>query len=590
MTKYYKERLEEEGASLVELEKKSSTTSNIRLFAIIAGAVLLYFLFKTSAIIAFGTILGILAGFYFLVRYHESVQEKVELKKVLIDVLRNELEVCSGGKNKYAEGADFYDEKHDYTADLDVFGNFSLFHLINRAKTRLGQLKLANAFLETHNSEIIQKRQAASKELLGKTVWRQSFQASLFELSGSSVTELSILGEPPAIKLEGLIKYYAFLKWIFVGGVVAVFYFYGVTNGMIALVGLLALNYSLVGINKKVTEPYFNKIKGLSRDMAKYKTATQLVLEENWETELLKNAQVLLPVDGKNPIEEFQLISTKIDMKNNQFASFFLYAFSPFDLVQLVKLRAWVKKNPSFFEEIFECLGTFEQFASVATLAFNRPNWTFPELKDDDQVSVSASEIGHPLMPESVSNSYILSPQNRLSLITGSNMSGKSTFLRTLGSNILLAYAGAPIFAERFVLNSGIKLFAYMRIKDSLEQNSSTFKAEIDRIKILLEAMSLESKALLLVDEMLRGTNSEDKLKGSIAFLERVIKSDSYALVATHDLRMTEIADKYPEKSKNYFFEYDAKDGELTFDYKLKPGICESFNASELLRSVGLDV
>lgn len=590
MTKYYEDRLEKEELSLKELESKNNTTSNIRLFAIILGAVLLYFLFKTSVLIAFGSILLILAGFYFLVKHHERIQNEVELKKVLIDVLKNELAVCEGGQNAYADGTDFYDEKHDYTADIDVFGRFSLFHLTNRAKTTFGKKKLATAFLESNDPSEIKKSQDAAKELLPKDIWRQSFQASLFELSNSGVSELSTLEEPPQIKLEGLIKYYAVLKWVFTAAVVAVFYFYGVTNGMMALFGLLALNFSLVGINKKVTEPYFNKVKGLSRDMAKYKTATELVMENTWNSELLKSASALLPIDGKNPIEDLQLISTKIDMKNNQFASFFLYAFSPFDLVQLVKLRKWVKENPNFFEQIFECLANFEQLSSVATLAFNRPSWVFPDIFEENNISVKAVEVGHPLMPDSVTNSYVLSNENRLSLITGSNMSGKSTFLRTLGSNILLAYAGAPVFADSFALNSGIKLFAYMRIKDSLEQNSSTFKAEIDRIKILLEAMDSEPKALLLVDEMLRGTNSEDKLKGSIAFLERVIKSDSYALVATHDLRMTEIADKYPEKSKNYFFEYDAKDGELTFDYKLKPGICESFNASELLRSVGLDV
>jgi hypothetical protein len=590
MIKYYTERLAEEVSTLGTVENKNNNISNLRLGAIILGAVLLYFLFRTSALIAFSAIILILAGFYFLVKYHEKIQEEVELKKVLISVLKNEKGIVEGESNQYADGQKYYSEKHDYSSDLDVFGHFSLFHLLNRAKTQLGQFKLAQSLLNTENADAINERQKASQELKDKTIWRQNFQATLFELSISPVEELKHLDEPPKIKLEGLIKYYAYLKWIFALAVIAVFYFYGVTNGVTALLLLLAINFSLVGINKKVTEPYFLKIKGLSRDMAKYKTATQLILSEKWNSKLLKEAFNRLPISGKNPIEEFELISKKIDMKNNQFAAFFLYAFSPFDLVQLVNLRKWVKGNPDFFEQIFEAIGTFEALNSLGTLAFNNPTWVFPELSDAEKLSISAESIGHPLMLDSIANDFVLDNKNRLSLITGSNMSGKSTFLRTLGSNVLLAYAGAPVFAMSLKLCSGIKLFAYMRIKDSLEQNSSTFKAEIDRIKILLEAMDNENKALLLVDEMLRGTNSEDKLKGSLAFLERVIKSGSFAIVATHDLRMTEIADKYPEESKNYYFEYDAKDGELTFDYKMKPGVCQSFNASALLRSVGLDV
>lgn len=590
MENYYSERIESEESELKDLEIKNDRISNFRLGAIVLAGLSLYFLLETSYVLVLLGIVLILAGFYFLVKYHEKLQDEIELKKTLISVLRNELSICQGRENSYSEGNSFIDEKHDYSADLDVFGAFSLYHLMNRCKTILGQSLLSNSLLKPRAAEKIREDHGSSKELLTKDKWRQNFQASLFELSGSTAESLTELEEPPKIRFEGLIKYYAFFKWIFSLAVIGVFYYYGLNNGITALFILLAINFSLVGLNRKVTEPYFLKIKGLSRDMAKYKKATELILAGTWESNNLKNAYELLPMQGKNPIDEFQLISKKIDMKNNQFAAFFLYAFSPFDLVQLVYLRKWVKSNPNFFILIFESLAVFERLISVSTLAFNNPDWCEPEFEEKIELTIEAMALGHPLVQHSVCNDFELKADNRLSLITGSNMSGKSTFLRTLGSNVLLAYAGAPVFAKKFKLSTGIKLFAYMRIKDSLEQNSSTFKAEIDRIKILLEAMQNEPMALLLVDEMLRGTNSEDKLKGSLAFLEKVIKTNSFALVATHDLRMTEMAEKYPSSSKNYFFEYDSKDGELTFDYKLKPGICTSFNASELLRKVGLDV
>ncbi|MFT5886370.1 MAG: hypothetical protein ACI9IP_002834 [Arcticibacterium sp.] len=590
MINYYEERIRNEQKEFETLQKKNNVTSNLRLAAIIVSAILLYFLFKTSVLFTFLSIFLILAGFYFLVRYHEKVQDELDLKKVLLDVLKNEVNILEGKGNTYSSGEQFINDKHDFASDLDVFGGFSLFHMLNRGRTKAGQAKLADSLLASPIKSEIEALQKANIELRNKAIWGQNFQASLFELSGAPIEGLIGLENPPKIKFEGLIKYYAFLKWVLAIGVIAVFYYYGVGVGVTTLFGLVAFNYSLVGVNRKVTEPYFNKIKGLNRDLGKFKTAIDWILKEEWRSDYLSRAYKLLPTDGKNPIEAFQLISKKIDMKNNQFAAFFLYAFSPFDLVQLVYLRKWVNENPGFFQKIFGVIADFEQVTSLATLSFNQPKWAIPEFAENSGVRISGEGLGHALKPDSVCNDFDLNTNNRLTLITGSNMSGKSTFLRTLGTNVILAYAGSCVFARSLSLNTGIQLFAYMRIKDSLEQDSSTFKAEIDRIKILLEAMDNVPKSLLLVDEMLRGTNSEDKLKGSLAFLERVIKSDAFALVATHDLRMTDMAKTYPEHSKNYYFEYDAEDGELIFDYKMKPGICHSFNASELLRSVGLDV
>ena len=180
--------------------------------------------------------------------------------------------------------------------------------------------------------------------------------------------------------------------------------------------------------------------------------------------------------------------------------------------------------------------------------------------------------------------------KNRLTLITGSNMSGKSTFLRTVGLNIILAYAGCPVFAKKMNISFGIKLICYMRIKDSIQQNASTFKAEIERIKLVLASINNNENALFLIDEMLRGTNSEDKLAGSRALLEKIVNSKAYAMVATHDLRMTEISEQYPNEVKNFYFEYATENGELLFDYLIKEGVCKSFNASLLLKSIGLPI
>lgn len=592
VAKYYEDRLAEAKEELALLQKRVNDVSTYRLLSILAAALIFYFLLKTSVVVTLVVGVAVLLGFYQLVKYHDLVTDEYNLKKVMLRVIENEQNILKGVSSAYRGGGRFQNPKHRYADDLDVFGAFSIYHKVNRAKTEAGMSGLASKFLQTPDANEISNAQQSVKELADRSEWRQQFQASLFELKKTETEGLTGLANPPVLKLEGLIKLYPVLKWILPFGLVGAFHFGSVTAGTIFLFGFLGLHFGLSGLNKELTEPYYHKLKGISRELGYYHQASLLILKEKWKSELLKEAYELMPASSseKDPILAFQRIIKKIEMKDNQLSAFFLYLFSPFDLVQMIRLRKWAANHPEFFKKIFEAIGRFEVYTSLGTLAFNESDWTFPDLKKGGRVAIRAKGIGHPLMSNAVCNDFELTEANRLTLITGSNMSGKSTFLRTIGCNILLAYAGAPVFATQFELTDQIQLYAYMRIKDSLQENASTFKAEIDRIRLLLKAMQEEPKALILVDEMLRGTNSEDKLKGSIAFLEEVITANAFALVATHDLRTTEMTGKYPESVNNFYFEYDSKDGELSFDYQLKEGVCQSFNASELLRSVGLKV
>ena len=231
-----------------------------------------------------------------------------------------------------------------------------------------------------------------------------------------------------------------------------------------------------------------------------------------------------------------------------------------------------------------------EFYTSVGTWRFNHPKWTFPTFETSGPLYFDAKDLGHPLIAGEnvVTNCFSLTDTNRLSIITGSNMSGKSTFLRTIGLNIILGYIGAPVFASSCRIQTGVRLISYMRIKDSLLQNTSTFKAEIDRIRLIIEAIEQQGKVILFIDEMLRGTNSEDKLAGSLAMLDRILQSKAYGLIATHDLRMAEINEENRHQTKNYYFEFSTNGGDLAFDYRLREGVCKSFNASLLLQSIGL--
>ncbi|AFK02011.1 DNA mismatch repair protein MutS domain protein [Emticicia oligotrophica DSM 17448] len=598
MEKTYQEKITTLLTEIGVLKKKSDQVSMYRLLLIIGLLILIYQLFKINETIGGISIIAGIVGFYYLVKYHEKIDSEIELKETTLEVIKNELaslERISGG---YYNGQEYARPTHIFTEDLDIFGEGSLFHLINRTKSKAGNDYLAQQLLGENENFTIEEKQEAAREIAVKTDWRLSFFASMFRITNEERGVSRVLKQiehPPVLNLEKLIEIYSKVLPFLWLATFASAYFVSLSFAGYVVGGLALVNFRLSGMNQKHTEEYFNTVAGAGRLMEKFGVATGLIAQEPWQSIILKNAHARLPIsklNSKNPIDDFVIILKKLDMRRNMLASIFLTLASPFQPIQLIKLRKWLEENPAFFEKIFDVIGQFELYASIGNLSFNKPNWVFPSINSYENFTLHGVEMGHPLINTKhvVCNSFDFDESNRLTLITGSNMSGKSTFLRTVGLNIILAYAGCPVFAQQMKLSKGIKLVCYMRIKDSIQQNASTFKAEIERIKLVLSAINQNENALFLIDEMLRGTNSEDKLAGSMALLEKIVSSKAFAMVATHDLRMTEISEKYPNVVKNYYFEYATENGELLFDYLIKEGVCKSFNASLLLKSIGLPI
>lgn len=598
MEKTYQDKIATLLTETTQLKKKSDQISMLRLFLIIGLLIVVYQLFKIHAIVGSISIVAGILSFYYLVKKHEKIDAEIDLKETTLAVIKNELACLDGIPNVYYNGHEYAKPTHAFSDDLDIFGGGSLFHLINRAKSKSGNNALAAQLLGEDVTFSVIEKQEAGKEIATKTDWRLSFFASMFKISNEEREVSEVLNQiehPPHLKFEAFIAIYSKILPLLWLGVLASAYFVSPSFAGYCVAGLAMVNFRLTGMNRNHTEEYFNTIAGAGRLMEKFGVATGLIAQENWESKILKNAHERLPIsklNTKNPIDDFVVILKKLDMRKNMLASLFLTIASPFEPTQLIKLRRWLEENPGFFEKIFDTIGVFECYASFGTLHFNQPTWSFPTINNQENFSLHGIGLGHPLINTQnvVSNDFDFDEKNRLTLITGSNMSGKSTFLRTVGLNIVLAYAGCPVFAKKMSVSLGIKLICYMRIKDSIQQNASTFKAEIERIKLVLAAINKYENSLFLIDEMLRGTNSEDKLAGSMALLEKIVNSKAYAMVATHDLRMTEISDKYPDSVKNYYFEYATENGELLFDYLIKEGVCRSFNASLLLKSIGLPI
>jgi DNA mismatch repair ATPase MutS len=258
---------------------------------------------------------------------------------------------------------------------------------------------------------------------------------------------------------------------------------------------------------------------------------------------------------------------------------------------QVIAIENWKRDNQENIEEAFDVVAEFETLISLAGLHINYPDWTVPQIANGEGYTLSAKAIAHPLINSKtrVENDYELNDTLKIDIITGSNMAGKSTFLRTLGINTVLALCGAPVCAQSMQV-SVITMISYMRIKDSLNESTSTFKAELDRLQMLLAAVDGPEKVYFLIDEMLRGTNSVDKYKGSKAVIEQLIRKKGVGLVATHDLQIALLEQKYPDYIRNYYFDIQVINGEMLFDYKIKHGECKTFNASLLLKQIGIDV
>ncbi|RZL17562.1 MAG: DNA mismatch repair protein MutS, partial [Pedobacter sp.] len=288
-------------------------------------------------------------------------------------------------------------------------------------------------------------------------------------------------------------------------------------------------------------------------------------------------------------IKELSNIVGALDAGLNFLLAPVLRGFLLWDFKCAIRLDNWHKKSAQSLVAALETISHFEELISFATMAHNEPGWSFPQIKEE--FHLQAEEMGHPLIPEHlrVANSFRFGASPTTDIVTGSNMAGKSTFLRTLGINMVLAFAGGPVCAKNLTL-SIFSLVSYMRIKDSLNDQTSTFKAELNRLKMILDTTAKDPKALVLIDEMLRGTNSKDKYLGSKVFIEKLISQRTPALFATHDLQLSEMEVDHTAEVRNYHFDIQLSGGEMNFDYKLKQGPCKTFNAALLLKEIGLEL
>ena len=594
---FYRENCKVSTEQIAQLNRKSNILSFLRLLVILGGGTLIFQVVQTeNVLLTLVSFIGTSLLFLLLVLFQSKVSLRKKRIAHFLSINENELETGMNiNKNSYEAGQNYVDDQHIYTSDLDVFGEGSIFQMMNRCATLHGNQLLANWLSSPADKQEIERRQQFSEELVADFPWWQDLQAKLYAVKDSSldakktiahylVTEMSF---PKSKVLSIYTKLVPYLSILFF---FLAFYRAELTSFFI-LFAILNLLLS-IGLSKYVNTVSAGLNKGGSF-LNDYVPAIKMIEERDWKSEKAKQLQLEVSSLAKMPvsqsIERLATLLNRLDARLNILVGAFLNMFLLWDFRQIYALQVWQRTQSKGLLEAMDMLSTVEAIGSIATLAYNHSDWVLPEITIEYPV-LETTNVEHPLIPKntSISNNYLLN-NHRIALITGSNMAGKSTFLRTIGINAVLAFMGARVCAQSMKV-SVMQMASYMRIRDSLNESTSTFKAELDRIQKILKLVENHKNTFILLDEMLRGTNSMDKYLGSKAIIEKLIQLDGVGMIATHDLKLSELSDQYPQLVKNFHFDIKVEGEEMLFDYKLKNGPCETFNASLLLKKIGIEI
>ena len=591
----YEEEKKKHEAELGVLRKKQSRLGWLRLGIIIVAAVVAFYLFNISLLGGWLTVIAGIATFLAIVSVDINNNNKIAHLKLLVRINQEELDCLNGIYDYKYDGAALLPALHDYAYDLDIFGKSSLYQLVNRSNTEQGRTLLADNFLAALSVEEILERHDAIKELAPQYKWRQQFQAyslqSPVTLSTQKKTE-QWLNEP---EKHFIAKSWPIIVWLYstiaVASAIAAALGY-LSSGIFLLLFLIYFFVS-GGLSKKVI-PSHHYLDSIVKEVDTISQLIYWIEEKKFTAAMLNRLQVSVQIDQQKAhlqVKDLKHILNRFDLRERSPIIFiFMNSFLLWDVRQMILLNNWKRKNKQKLSLWYELIAQFEVLNSLSSVHFNHPDWTMPGFTTE-HFTLEAKSLGHPLIHQNqrVTSDFFLKGQSKIALITGSNMAGKSTFLRSLGVNIILAQMGSPVCASRFILSPN-KLMSSMRIADNLAENTSTFYAELKKLKTIIEAVNRHEPVFILLDEILRGTNSLDKHTGSEALIRQLIKQKAVAVLATHDVELGKLENEFPGSIENYHFDVQVEGEELYFDYKLKNGVCTSLNASILMKKIGIEV
>jgi len=574
-------------------EKILFLLSMLRLIVFIGGIGLTSYFFTKSAFAGTSALLIFISLFLVLVKLYSLHDREKNLLDNLVNINRNEVNVLSYDLAPFQDGSQWIDSSHDFSNDLDLFGAGSVFQYLNRTVSGYGNKILAVWLSDPFSlSGKMKERQEAIHELSSKLTWRQEFIAKGM---GHSFEEKDVAGL--LVWLNDKQKFFksGFGKlFIFLLPSMAILSFVllvaGVTHYSV-FTSLFLLNLILVAWHLRSIGKIHMNLSKINIFLSSLGSLLATFEKEPFKSPVLQKIQS--DISGTSNPAVFQLkklsrILQAFDNRINLMVGLILNGLLLWDFHCIYKLEKWKEKSKDHLPQWLNHLGEIDAFISLANYAYNNPDFVYPVVSSDQSI-LKAKNLGHPLIHEEnrICNDFILPGNDHICIITGANMAGKSTFLRTVAVNYILGMAGAPVCASEMEFTPRW-LFTSMRTSDSLNQNESYFYAELKRLRILKERLEVGVKTLFILDEILKGTNSNDKSTGSKLFLKKIIGLGGTGLIATHDISLGEMEEEFPELIANNCFEIEIEGERIIFDYKLQNGITQKMNASLLLRQMGL--
>ncbi len=586
----YNERVLQFKTESNSLKKKYNLISFFRFLTLILSIIFGYYYYETSVLIYF--VLGVisLVTFSYFIKQHDKNKYFKKVIAALIKINQDEILYLNREKIPFENGLEFNDYNHLYCFDLDVFGDHSLFQNLNRTATFIGKKTLAKQLLTLLPNEDILKNQKAVKELNKKLDWRQNFLA-ISKITKDSKSVFETLLKWSRSEAKSFPKYYEIISIVsplFIIVLVFAFLISKDQSYLTYITGLFLFNLSIIRNFLKRIKAEINDAENIDKIINQYSLIVQKIENESFESEKLLELQQKLKFKNQSASKHLKKLSklfSQMDIFFNVFATIIFNGLFLFHLHILKQLISWKKENAPQLETWLNVIGDFEMLNCLANLSYNNPDFSYPEL--NDKFEISFKNLSHPLLnpKKRIGNDVTFQPQSFV-ILTGSNMSGKSTFLRSLGINMVLAGIGSSVCASKSNVHP-MPILVSMRLSDSLADSESYFFAEIKRLKQIMQSLE-NQRSFVMLDEILRGTNSDDKRNGTIEVVKKMIQKNAIGAIATHDIEVCLTTNNYPNQLINKCFEVEIVNNDLHFDYRLRDGICKNRSASFLMQKMGV--
>ncbi len=582
---FYSAQIALHHTSLKKVKKQLAVSSTIRLLVFLAIAATIYLGYPNTQIIL-GTIgIGIVV-FIFLVNRHTDLSYTKRKLEKLIQINQLELDVFDGDVSRLSSGKEFIDTTHPFSHDIDLFGDRSFFQYANRTTTEAGKSMLAQS-LTANTIDAIPEKQKAIQNVSKLAEWRQDFWAT------ASLVQVTV----PIAKIQKWLDGFTpFLPKIMrvlpvivsaISAVLVVLLFLNIITLQV-LVFWFFIGLAITGTQIKKINALYNDANKVKDTFEQYYKLVSKIENTEFEAALLQEKQQLVISEkekASQTLKYFASILNAFDQRNNMMFGVLANGLLLWDIIQSYRIEQWISKNRHNVSQWFEVIAFFDAYNSLGNFAFNHPDYVYPEITEGAHI-IKAQQLGHPMLATTkrVDNDITILKE-QFFIITGANMAGKSTFLRTVALQIMMSNIGLPVCAASCEYNP-IKLISSMRTADSLTDDASYFFSELTQLKKIVDALEQDDYFIIL-DEILKGTNSKDKAAGSRKFVEKLVAAKATGIIATHDLSLCEIAEEL-DQVQNRFFDAQIVNDELYFDYRFKDGICQNMNASFLLKKMGI--